>query len=607
MNKQNFKRISVFIAAWFLAMPWILRPIAAQSGIGLISHGDSIEFIQPNDSSLMGDSLNLHVPGDSISEALWMIKAFYANDKNWENSNDPVKKAIGRIIFYIENGPLDTTLTFLKNYPFQIKGKSYPKKFKFASDQTRFGKDSLLVPADTLQTSTDSIVLPSDSSKIKPLPANLQMPVNESLHLAPDSSTLVGKTSITDTLPGAIHDQLPQNHTSTDSVPHDSVPGIQLSDKEKKSLDRLINYLENDSVKIWMYNIHKDSVQVIMKNGQTVYNRFWLKNELNDSLGIWIRTKSKNQLDFLMDDNVFLTRIRKGKKRQDYSLASQKVNSNLKDVRLRKIEQSPWEINGSGSILLSQVYLSNWSKGGEKAFSSIWKAEAIAKYTKETFKWLNTFRMSYGLTKQSEQSIRKNEDTWEINSEMGWKASEKWYYSAGLNLRSQFYKGYNYPNDSVVVSGFLSPGNLYSSLGFENKFGKGSTILLSPLTIKSVFVLDTGSIQQTKFGISENRKSKSMVGPYVKIRYLFNFSDDVSIDNRLHFFTSYASLKKMDFDWEMNLKIKMGPFFSVSFLTHTIYDSEVTFPVYDETGIEVGHKAKLQFKEWAGFGIGYKF
>ena len=63
----------------------------------------------------------------------------------------------------------------------------------------------------------------------------------------------------------------------------------------------------------------------------------------------------------------------------------------------------------------------------------------------------------------------------------------------------------------------------------------------------------------------------------------------------------------MDFDWEMNLKVKMGPFFTVSFLTHTIYDSEVTFPVFDDAGTEVGRKAKLQFKEWVGFGIGYKF
>ena len=56
----------------------------------------------------------------------------------------------------------------------------------------------------------------------------------------------------------------------------------------KKALDALVSYVENDSVKIWIYNIDGDSTNILLKRDTGLPQRFWLKNEILDSLGLWV-------------------------------------------------------------------------------------------------------------------------------------------------------------------------------------------------------------------------------------------------------------------------------------------------------------------------------
>ena len=93
----------------------------------------------------------------------------------------------------------------------------------------------------------------------------------------------------------------------------------------------------------------------------------------------------------------------------------------------------------------------------------------------------------------------------------------------------------------------------------------------------------------------------------MKIQHTYSFNDDIELENRLHLFTNYNGFNKLDFDWETLLRVKLGPFFSFNFTMHFIYDSDVKFPVLDDSGNVVDTKAKLQFKEWLGFGVVYKF
>jgi len=217
------------------------------------------------------------------------------------------------------------------------------------------------------------------------------------------------------------------------------------------------------------------------------------------------------------------------------------------------------------------------------------------------------FRSRYGLVKFWEENLRKNDDFWEVATSLGRKTFGQWYYSFGFNLKSQFARGYSYPNDSVLISNIFSPGYLYTAAGLEYNPGKSTSVLFSPLTFRSTFIIDTLRIDQTEYGLPADQRSKSELGVLVKAFHTYKINQDIKIENRLHFFADYHGFKKIDLDWEMSLSLEIGPFFTVSVITHVLYNTDIRFPVFDDAGTETGRKAKVQFKEWLGFGVAYKF
>ena len=53
--------------------------------------------------------------------------------------------------------------------------------------------------------------------------------------------------------------------------------------------------------------------------------------------------------------------------------------------------------------------------------------------------------------------MHKNDDKIDFTSKYGYKTSKNWNIASLVNFKSQFTKGYNYPNDSTVISNFLAP------------------------------------------------------------------------------------------------------------------------------------------------------
>ena len=189
------------------------------------------------------------------------------------------------------------------------------------------------------------------------------------------------------------------------------------------------------------------------------------------------------------------------------------------------------------------------------------------------------------------------------------QAFQDWYYSSLLNFRTQFFKGKEYVNDSTVniVSEFLSPAYLVFSLGLDYKPNTNLTILVSPLTSKLTIVADTLNFDQTRFGVGKNEQVRKEIGAYVKVISKFNFRNNISLENKINFFTNYTkNPQNVDVDWEMNLGVQLTDYIKMSVNTHFIYDDDVDIPVF-ENGIQVGTTKNAQFKELFGIGFMYNF
>ncbi len=132
------------------------------------------------------------------------------------------------------------------------------------------------------------------------------------------------------------------------------------------------------------------------------------------------------------------------------------------------------------------------------------------------------------------------------------------------------------------------------------------SLFLSPFSIKNVFVRDTALIDQTKFGVEVGKKAFWEPGLNAEFKYKTNLTSDISWETKYKMFVNYKDpFKKLDIDWENNLRMRLTTYIDLKMMLHLIYDDDVVFPVYNDAGDKVGEKAKLQIKEFITVGFSY--
>lgn len=368
-----------------------------------------------------------------------------------------------------------------------------------------------------------------------------------------------------------------------------------------------------DSTKISIINLDGKSSDILLKNGNERFTRVWLKNVQEDSLSVIVKSIDKRSVYMLIDDGVTFSRY-KPKETKNYDFKSLEKNiSSLTNIGKKYDIHTPWVIGGEGHIGFSQMYLDNWKKGGESALSSLILLKGFANYSRADghIKWVNNAEIRNGWLRPGgkEEQVQKNDDKFEYTSRFGISAYKKWYYSAELNFETQFFRGYTYPKDeqAVPISSFLAPARTFMKLGFEYKPDKEFSLLLSPLTIKNVYVKDTALIDQTNFGIEKGRKSFWEPGLNADIYWKKSFNDNITYETKYKMFINYKQpFRKYDVNWENQLNVKLNNYFDIRLMVHLIYDDDVLFPVYDANDVKVGEKAKLQVKEFFSIGFTYK-
>ena len=269
-------------------------------------------------------------------------------------------------------------------------------------------------------------------------------------------------------------------------------------------------------------------------------------------------------------------------------------------------EESPkdttWKTGGLGSLTFSQVSLYQWSAGGEPSLSGAAILNLFANYAKADVTWENTLDLGYGLIKQGDIT-KKSNDRIEFTSQYSHKASEKWNYSGLINFRSQFARGYNYPNDSVRISNFMAPGYLTASVGMNYRPNEKFTLFLSPFAGKFTFVLDDSLSQQGQFGVDPGNKFRSEIGGYIRVGYKTDIMTNVNFSTKVDLFSNYLeNPQNIDINWELMLAMKINDYLSATINLIALYDDDINVPREDK---EPG--PGWQLKEVFGLGLSYEF
>lgn len=367
-----------------------------------------------------------------------------------------------------------------------------------------------------------------------------------------------------------------------------------------------------DSTEISIFNLSGRSTDIPLKTGDERFARVWLKNVQQDSLGVIVKSLDKRSIYMLIDDGVTISHYKpKQTKEFDFSSLGKSITS-LTDVGKSYEIQTPWVLGGNGNIGFSQTYQENWKKGGQSALSSIIVLKGFARYTRADGKvrWDNAgeFRNGWIRPGGEDAEMQKNDDKIEFTSRFGVSAFKKWYYSSEFNYETQFFKGYKYPTKDhpTPISTFMSPARTFYKIGMEYKPNNQFSMLLSPLTLKHVYVKDTALIDQTKFGIDADKKSFSEPGLNADLTYKRTLATNISYETKYKMFINYKDpFTKFDVNWENLFEMKLNSHINLRFLLHMIYDDRVTFPIYDKEGEQIGAKPKIQIKEYFSIGFSY--
>lgn len=260
-----------------------------------------------------------------------------------------------------------------------------------------------------------------------------------------------------------------------------------------------------------------------------------------------------------------------------------------------------WKITGVSSLNLSQLSLSNWAAGGENSISGNVLFKLSPDYDDGTINWDNDLTLGFGLMKQGDNDIDKSDDQIELNSKFGYRAGKNWFYTALLSFRSQFANGYGYPEDvKTKISGFMAPGYLSLSLGFDFKPTDGFSLLIAPISSKMTFILDE-TLADAGVYAPMGESFRGEFGGYIKIAYKKEVLKNVLLDTKVDFFSNYVENPQyVDINWDILLTFKVNEYISASLMTQLIYDYDIKF------GPEPG-EPKVQFKELFGLGLAYNF
>jgi hypothetical protein len=114
--------------------------------------------------------------------------------------------------------------------------------------------------------------------------------------------------------------------------------------------------------------------------------------------------------------------------------------------------------------------------------------------------------MYLGYVKTTTAGTRKNDDRVEYFSKYGYALNPKLNLSGLFDIKTQFFKGYTYPDATTKIysSNFFAPAYIILSPGFDYRPVKNLSIFVSPITARWIVVTDTSL--STDYGVPEGKK-----------------------------------------------------------------------------------------------------
>jgi Outer membrane receptor for ferrienterochelin and colicins len=279
-------------------------------------------------------------------------------------------------------------------------------------------------------------------------------------------------------------------------------------------------------------------------------------------------------------------------------------------------DTAKWKKGLITQVGFSQLSLTNWSAGGSGSISLNTYFDAYGNMEKGKLFWDNEAQLGYGFIRSFDDAYpKKSDDRIILDSKIGYKATQAWYYSAVFNFRSQMAKGYDYKKSwTEPISQFFAPAYFSLGIGIDYKPSKNFSLNIAPITGKTVFVSNPelrksyGNYRINEDGTEDLLFCKFELGAQIKADAKVEV-ENFKLGTSLTLFSDYLDKpQNIKVNWDVNVDAKISKFFSVTLRTNLIYDDNIKCKdaVDKETGAPI-KVAGVQFKELFSVGFSYTF
>jgi len=279
---------------------------------------------------------------------------------------------------------------------------------------------------------------------------------------------------------------------------------------------------------------------------------------------------------------------------QQDSTSLQKHDKSNKHHKQDSLTKSDWSIQGINSLSGNQSAFSNWLTGGTSNITLNLRLNYDINYKKGKWSLDNKFLTSYGFNKNKYSSLKKTDDNISLNSILAHNIKNEWNYSFFFNFKSQFGKGLDPKDPKKKISHFMSPVFLMAGPGVYWRKNDNLKINFSPASPRFVFVHSEFTKMGKSYGVAHGDIHRFEFGSTLYTYYKFDIMKNVTMENILGAFADYLhDIKKVDFDYQASIYLKVNKFVSANIFYDALYD-------YDTS-------KKLQQKETIGIGFKYSF
>ncbi len=249
-----------------------------------------------------------------------------------------------------------------------------------------------------------------------------------------------------------------------------------------------------------------------------------------------------------------------------------------------------WNHKMVAGVNLTQVSYKDWAPGGQNSLAyTLWLNGSSAQDMEKT-NWTNIYKFAFGQTRLSDQGMRKTDDEIFFESLLIYKV---WTYVnpyAALTARTQFAKGYEYPQGTEVgVSKFFDPAYLTQSLGAAYK---PLPEVVTRLGVAVREVITSGFTAYSDNPLTTKIEKVKINGGIESVTNVeWNFAENMQFKSSLELFAPFKTPDEVIVRSDNTISAKVNKYVSVGFNVQLVNDVTTT--------------RKTQIKQVLAIGVSY--